>query len=293
MSNPINDYKRDYIVKTFSRTRKKDYENYVLNTIWTRLNRLDLQPVTQQYVKFRNGKYGLVDLYFPQINYGVECDEAYHVENYEQDEVRELNMKIVLDSIEETSEFKLRRVKAYKSIESIHNQIDQIVLEINNIIEKTETFSPWRETSIEDIKKYHKSISIHDKFRFRTILEISHLLGKNYKGIQRAYFPIRDNYYAWCPQLALKIDDSFVSVGDHGWINYLSDDWNYIYETRSSPEEMDTLETQSLNLRVTFARSKDIFGKKSFRFIGVFEYDQQNSSHNKRTYKKIENRFIL
>lgn len=40
------DLKRDYVIKPLSRAKRKDYENYVINAIWTRLDRLDLHPVT-------------------------------------------------------------------------------------------------------------------------------------------------------------------------------------------------------------------------------------------------------
>ena len=65
------DKKLEYLVKTFSRANKKDYENYNLTGIWHRLNILDIKPVIQQYVKLIDGTYALIDLYFPQINLGV------------------------------------------------------------------------------------------------------------------------------------------------------------------------------------------------------------------------------
>ena len=68
--------KRDYLIKTLSRTRRKDYENYVINRVYSKLDDLEIKPVTQKYVKSEeNGKYYLIDLYFPQFNYGVECNE--------------------------------------------------------------------------------------------------------------------------------------------------------------------------------------------------------------------------
>lgn len=57
----VDDPKRDYLIKTFSRTKRKDFENYILNSIWNKLNRLDIQPVTQQYVRTVEGKYHLID----------------------------------------------------------------------------------------------------------------------------------------------------------------------------------------------------------------------------------------
>ena len=49
------DSKVIYLAKTLSRTKRKDYENYVVNAIWNRVNDSRLVPVSQQYVKDKNG----------------------------------------------------------------------------------------------------------------------------------------------------------------------------------------------------------------------------------------------
>ena len=51
----IMDSKVIYLAKTLSRTKRKDYENYVVNAIWNRINDSRLVPVSQQYVKSNNG----------------------------------------------------------------------------------------------------------------------------------------------------------------------------------------------------------------------------------------------
>lgn len=43
-----------------------------------KIGNLNIRSVTQQYVKGDNNEYYLIDLYFPQINVGVEVDEAFH-----------------------------------------------------------------------------------------------------------------------------------------------------------------------------------------------------------------------
>lgn len=50
------DEKREYLIKTFSRTKRKDYENYILTAIGHRIHNNNIQPVTQQYIKLNNGK---------------------------------------------------------------------------------------------------------------------------------------------------------------------------------------------------------------------------------------------
>jgi very-short-patch-repair endonuclease len=136
------DAKRDYIIKTLSRTNRKDYENYVVNAIWNRLARLDIQPVTQQYVKRSDGRYALIDLFFPQLNFGIECDESYHKVNIEHDLKRELTMLEMLGTVQETEDFILRRVDVDTSLESIEKQINAIVDEINTLLNLKE-ISEW------------------------------------------------------------------------------------------------------------------------------------------------------
>ena len=46
-SKTDDDAKRDYLIRTFSRTKRKDYENYVVNAVWNRLGMRDVKPVTQ------------------------------------------------------------------------------------------------------------------------------------------------------------------------------------------------------------------------------------------------------
>ena len=70
------DAKLVYLAKTLSRTKRKDFENYVVNAIWNRINDPRLVPVTQQFIKDQDGNH-YNDLYFPQLKIGVECDEGY------------------------------------------------------------------------------------------------------------------------------------------------------------------------------------------------------------------------
>jgi hypothetical protein len=42
-----NTNKMLYLIKTLSRTRRKDYENYVINAVWQRLGNDSIEPVSQ------------------------------------------------------------------------------------------------------------------------------------------------------------------------------------------------------------------------------------------------------
>lgn len=88
--------------------------------------------ITQQYVKRPNGR-ALADLYFPQINYFVEIDEAHHLSKIELDKVRDAYFE------DATGVIPTRIDVASKSIEEINHQIDDVILEIKSLITKEKT----------------------------------------------------------------------------------------------------------------------------------------------------------
>ena len=288
LSNPkIYDRKREYLIKTLSRTKKKDYENYIVNAIWHKLNRLDIQPVTQQYIKRSDGKYALVDLYFPQIKYAIECDEAYHIKNKYEDEKRQLTMEEILSSYDESSDFILRRISAYQSMASIELQIDKVVSEIKEVIKKCNLLSWDIDVPAYELALRTKWIGIDDGLRYDTISDICRCFGKDYKNIQKSFFNINHKYTIWCPQLAVIKDNQLISPAVHGWINYLSDDWEIIYEKNQNVElERNKITDREKKPRITFAKCQNPFGKPNYRFIGVFNLDGIENESALRIYKR-------
>jgi very-short-patch-repair endonuclease len=286
----IADKKRDYLIKTLSRTKRKDYENYIINAIYHQLNRLDVKPITQQYIKRSDGKYALVDLYFPQLNYGIECDEAYHINNDELDLVRVLTMEDMLDSVKETKGFILKRVRAYEGIESIDRQIKEIVAEIKKLLSESEIeeWDIYRNPAEYAIKK--KKITVEDRLQFDTIVSLSKCFGKDYKNMQRCFFNVNHGYYIWCPKLAIYVDGKPKSVAK-GWINILSDDWEKIAERNEDNTSIAT--GVHLQKRLTFAKGKDVLGRNRYRFIGIFDYSEELSSENENVYIRQANNIDL
>lgn len=86
-----------YLAKTLSRTTRKDYENYVVNAVWNRLGDDTLKPVSQQWLARPDGKGYFIDLYFPQVNLGIECDEPFHHDQKAADKARELDLMDILN----------------------------------------------------------------------------------------------------------------------------------------------------------------------------------------------------
>lgn len=283
------DAKREYLVRTFSRTKRKDYENYILNAIWHKLDRSDLQPVTQQFIKRSDGRYALVDLFFPQISIGIECDEAHHIENAEKDLHRTLTMEEMLAAYDETEDFQLLRIRAYESMESVEKQIDDAVATIKDKIRRSK-FIAWDfNESSYDVAIARGQIHIADRLAFRTIVDISRCFGKNYKGLQKSYFNIGNGYQLWCPKLAVYVNGKPQSVA-RGWVNTLSEDWENIFQENDDPNKLrDVEDTRPTRPRITFAQSTDILGRSAYRFIGIYEVDNDHprASNRVEVYRKI------
>ncbi len=287
--------KKDYLIKTLSRTKRKDFENYVINRLYTRLNDLDIKPMTQKYVKRKiEGKYGysLIDLYFPQFNIGIECDEPHHILQEEQDKLR------TEDIIAELGNYTEKRIKVFNnSIIDINNDIDKVVNDIKVNKEKqiqNNTFKKWEILTPQEYFVNKDTISIYDDIEFSTINETSNLIfGTNYKGQQKAWFPIKTikdkSIMAWFPQLAIEKDNIMVASSS-GWNNTINDKKDTIFEYNEfSTNTSNDFDTRA---RVTFMKMKDkITNKSSYKFLGVFLPIEK--TNGKVTYKRIETEFKI
>ncbi|MDY0409871.1 AbaSI family restriction endonuclease [Paracerasibacillus soli] len=267
--------KRDYLVKTFSRTKRKDYENYILTAIWHKLDNMNLKPVSQQYVKRPNGTHALMDLYFPQLHIGIEVDEAYHQDNQKADKLR---MDDIISAVNEESitDFECFRIDATKSIEEINDRVNEIVGVINEKASKT-TLN-WRtyEEELQQLKQ-QKYLSIFDDIAFMDIKDIANtVFGKNSKRYQRSYFRVKDNMWLWCPKLSVTVNGDTRSVAA-GWLNFLADDWSFIDESHQEEaivEERKENYMEEVDVgrkRAVFAKYKDNLGNNRYRFVGVFK----------------------
>ena len=281
-------WKQRYLYRMFSHhTKDKEMENYVVNAIWARLDDLNVKPVTQQYVRRPNG-YALIDLYFPQINYGVECDEAYHKDNTLKDAAREIDLQTALSACSEDG-LTIRRVDATLDADALHARIREIVAEIKEkIAEKGNQLPPWLDPEEEwAVIKQRGVLRIADNYSFSTIADICQkCFGKdaNYR-IQRSFFRVTDDRMLWCPKLAIELPDGSKAAQSRGWVNELSADWNVIIEHNNSGA---TPVKHPDKPRYTFAKSKDERGEDAYRFIGVFKWNETkpNGDH---IYKSIEN----
>lgn len=284
--------KKDYLIKTLSKTERKDYENYVINRLYAELNDLDIKPMTQKYVKAQNKHYYLIDLYFPQFNFGIECNERHH--KFQKDK----DIQRAEDITSELNGYTYEPIIVYDTtLQEIHTKITNAVKKIkekkHNQIMKNE-FKKWEILTPQEYFADKDKITIEDDIEFSTIKETSNLIfGTNYKGQQKSWFRIKTltdkNIMAWFPQLAIEKNNIMVA-SSNGWNNTINDSKDTIFEYNEfSTNTNNDFDTRA---RVTFMKMKDkITNKSSYKFLGVFLPIEK--TNGKVTYKRIETEFKI
>lgn len=286
MGDATTDYKLTYLVRTLSRTKRKDYENYIVNAVWNRLGIPDLKPVSQQLIRLDNRHHYLIDLYFPQINVGVECDEAYHQGRREADDARDYTIGNILSSITDDG-YEPLHIDVSQPYIVVEKKIDETVARIRSKVEGARErgmFTSWTGKSPCREDFFAKGvIVVDDDISFRTIADaVNFVCATDMKRYQQSTFPgklpeMYDNRYKfWFPKLA--IDGHAVA---RGWNNQLSFDGEYIYEYNENDADAvdDFTPNESSERRVTFTKTHDVVtGMERYHFAGIFE----------RTYNDID-----
>lgn len=283
--------KKEYLVRTFSRTKRKDYENYILNAVWQQMNYPLVRPVTQQYVKSGKNEYYLMDLYFPQLNVGVEVDEAYHNNNKEQDIIRTLDISSKLAAVPQTDDFKIFRIDATLSAVELHHRIKEVADEISQLANSMKIHSWDTDVPIKAQIQENGYISIDDYYQFDRIVDFANdVFLKKYRGYQQAAFPIivdGSHYSAWSPVISTN-----EMIEHTAWHNTLNDDWTEIKEVNTRND--DKLITVNENeIRCVFAKMRNPFGQMKYRYIGNFQFVSHTEDYIERTYRKIGNHIYI
>ena len=283
--------KKEYIVKQFARTNKKNYENYILTRIWHKIDRTDLEPKTQQYIS-RPEKYALVDLYFPQLNIIIEVDESHHDiksevtvdEIRDQDLIEAINPKIYHVNIEEL-----------ETIENINKRADDIAEVIKNAVmtKITDgTFVAWNYEYDHDPEKYIKAgrILLSDNASFKTIVDVAKCFGIDYKRYQRGGIkhPIDEDTLIWFPKL---------NRTEAEWHNEITKDGNTIFERNTNTDknrlQIEVWINDQRNKRIVFASARDNINDNMYRFKGVYKLNSERTITEKMAvWERISDRVI-
>ena len=262
--------KRDYIIRQIAKTNKKNYENYVVTRIYHLLNRTDIKFLTQQYVNRPDG-HALTDMYFPQIKLHIEIDEPFHKKQIGSDIDREI------DIIQATNH-QIRRIKITQDLESINNQIAELVDLIRTKIKSFENSGQWKPWNLDEEfnPNYYREkgyLDVEENPAFRKIVDACNCLGQNYIAVQQAWFKskVYPNHNLWFPKF----------YENEEWDNSISADGTVITEKCKNPEKYNAWfkgVTSNLVKRITFPRSIDNLGFRLYRFAGIFETDLKSSS---------------
>ena len=288
----------DHVAYMFNvRTKGKKYENFIVNAIYAKVDNPDLMPVTQQYVRNPKDsrKYYLLDLYFPQINFGVEIDEGQHMSDECQvlDKARTEAIKSAIGYEEVRISIVDKKTGQKRSYSEISKDIDLIVLRIKQKIDDLGGVK-WvtndeKKRSLGIIKNGPGIFDIKQDVTYRSITEIYNICGgcrgtgKDAKSLQKGFYKLNNQYYLWVPTLT--VEDN---ATDTKYNNYLSEDGTVITEINNNPNGWDNYPGN--RNRVVFMRMKDMYGRSCIRFIGVFQYKKGDSKQctHERIAKRVK-----
>jgi very-short-patch-repair endonuclease len=288
----------DHVAYMFNvRTKGKKYENFIVNAIYAKVDNPDLMPVTQQYVRNPKDlrKYYLLDLYFPQINFGVEIDEGQHMSDECQvlDKARTEAIKSAIGYEEARISIVDKKTGQKRSYSEISKDIDLVVLRIKQKIDDLGGVK-WvtneeKKRSMGIIKNGPGFFDIKQDVTYRSITEIYNICGgcrgtgKDAKSLQKGFYKLNNQYYLWVPTLT--IEDN---ATDAKYNNYLSEDGTVITEINNNPKGWDNYPGD--RNRVVFMRMKDMYGRSCIRFIGIFQYKKGDSKQctHERIAKRVK-----
>jgi very-short-patch-repair endonuclease len=288
----------DHVAYMFNvRTKGKKYENFIVNAIYAKVDNPDLMPVTQQYVRNPKDlrKYYLLDLYFPQINFGVEIDEGQHMSDECQvlDKARTEAIKSAIGYEEARISIVDKKTGQKRSYSEISKDIDLVVLRIKQKIDDLGGVK-WvtneeKKRSLGIIKNGPGIFDIKQDVTYRSITEIYNICGgcrgtgKDAKSLQKGFYKLNNQYYLWVPTLTIEDNAS-----DAKYNNYLSEDGTVITEINNNPKGWDNYPGD--RNRVVFMRMKDMYGRSCIRFIGIFQYKKGDSKQctHERIAKRVK-----
>jgi len=297
------DNRLDYIAYMFNvRTRRKAYENFIVNSIYARVGNPGLIPVTQQYVKSKNPErpYYLLDLYFPQLNYGIEVDERHHNNptNQEADIVRAEDIKAAIQCDEEHI-YLYSKDDRKRSIEEIESDIERIVATIKQKIEEKKDGVQWvtnKQKREEVIRRGYFEDT--DDVDYKGITDIYNICGGRRSGsdggdaiaLGTCYITLNSNYKLWVPKLAIK-ENGVLKNTSNGYVNFLSDDHKTITEYSEKQWTLEEKEKEKKFSRVVFMQMRDRFGRRCVRFLGV--YRQKEVTCDYAIYERVKTKVYI
>lgn len=276
-----------YIEDQLWKARNKRHESYVINRFWNRLDKTDVKIITQQYVTRPDG-HALTDMYLPQFDIHLEVDEPHHLDQQEQDQNRDRD---IIDA----TDHEIVRIPITNNIEDINNQVDDLVERVillrSSMIENG-TWQPW------DVKREYNPVywrrigelRVDMKPSFLKIIDTLNCCGEPHEDVKGGGWFKSETYpghFHWYPKL----------YAHDNWDNALIENGTIIREKNTDPVGAEAnFKRVSKNQvkRIVWAKYKDNLNNIFYRFVGVFEFDEVNSSvENGNIYRRVSSNLVL
>lgn len=273
----------DYILRSLAKLGHKRWELFVISRIIHQLDH-DIEFVTQQLVRGRDGQRYLTDLYLPQFALHLEVDERHHLNNQEEDRFREM------DIIGETGN-RVERIKTLDEIQNVQCDADafvDLVLELKKKKQSENSFIPWdwerRYSSEAVIERGY--IDVNDNVTFRLQVDALKCFGFKGKGWQKGAWNIPDGKgdWVWFPRLY----PHFI------WNNELTSDGLHIFQRATCEKGRKHNESQNEKAKlenkgnvIVFAKAKDALGSNVLRFVGTFRHNLEASNEHAIQFDRV------
>ncbi len=277
--------KTDYILRSLTKIPHKRWEFFIVSRIIHGIDS-DIEFVTQQLVRKNDGKYYLMDLYFPQFKCYLEINEPGHLKQVEEDERRQRDITLMTGMQQENINI-YDDAKKEKGLKTICEEVDDFISKLmSKKKEMGSGFIPWdfdsKYSSEPVIARGH--VSIDDNIVFRTQIEAMRCFGFKGKGWQRGAWVIPDGSgdVVWFPRLY-----------KYGiWENSLSADGESISEKAINQAGKDSIEKQMSDgfpgrNYIVFAKAKDPLGYNLLRYVGTFQMDRNSSNPDEIVFNRI------
>jgi len=251
----------------------KKFELWAITRIVHGLDDPEIEWVTQQAVPAREeGKRALLDLYSPQFRLAVEIDELQHVDQVEQDRLRERH---VIDTA--NVEFWRWKMQDIHTLDDARDRVDELVDDIRERKRaqiKEGTFVPFRFGRTSDPAEWiaRGGVGIPDDARFRRHIDVARLFGKDLVMHRSGMLRVSPTVQVWFPKL----------YPNQQWHNALLDDGRRIVQrlavdvTAGVDPAPLPVGTGTGETRLVFAHYRDEFGRIYYRFVGAFEHTGQD-----------------
>lgn len=291
----------DYILRSISKTSGKRWEYYALTRIIHKLDDTEIEFISQQCIRKLNGSIALADMYFPQFDLYLEIDEGHHFlkdpKNAAQyhrcieDAQRSHDIALAAGLTEYRIPASTTKPVTNLTLEEFNAEIDAFVQRVRDLKSQAvqqNVFEKWNFNMRYSAQPHIDAgfIEISPLAAFHTHVETLKCFGFTGRGHMQGSWTIPDKTASelglvgrsmvWFPDLD----------GKGKWSNTLSDDGTTIIEK----SEANTEHRNDWENRVVFARSKDVFGKRLYRFVGVFKPVATHSQGSERRFTRVATR---